>query len=92
MAGLALVLPCSPEAMISELRRWPGVSTLEDLKECLDFSSKAWASLYCQLHGAELLLEVRQCGRVPTWRLRGPALLHAAMARWRRPTPAAMDS
>lgn len=51
--------PRSPESMLSELRRWPGSSTLEDLKECLDFSSSAWASLYCQLHGAELLLEVR---------------------------------
>ncbi|GAB4818742.1 hypothetical protein N2152v2_005788 [Parachlorella kessleri] len=47
----------SPENMVSELRRWPGVPTLEDLKECLDFSSSAWAGLYCQLHGAELLLE-----------------------------------
>lgn len=45
--------------MVQELRRWPGVSTLEDLKECLDFSSSAWAALYCQLHGAELVLEVR---------------------------------
>ncbi|KAL0049978.1 hypothetical protein WJX82_001917 [Trebouxia sp. C0006] len=47
----------SPENMMSEVQRWPSRPTLEDLKECLDYCSTSWVSLYCRLGGAHLLLE-----------------------------------
>ena len=50
--------PRSPETMLAALRRWPAARTLEDVKECLDYCSKAWLQLFCRLGGAPLLLEV----------------------------------
>ncbi|KAK9830554.1 hypothetical protein WJX72_012430 [[Myrmecia] bisecta] len=47
----------SPENMISEVRRWPSVRTLEDLRECLSFGATSWIAVYCRLGGAELLME-----------------------------------
>ena len=51
----------SPENMLHEVRRWPASKTLEDLKDCLDFCNTSWIALFCQLGGAELLLQVRAC-------------------------------
>ena len=47
-----------PQEMIAEVRQWPHPSVLAKLKECLDFSSSAWVSLYLELGGTELLLDV----------------------------------
>ncbi|KAK9800865.1 hypothetical protein WJX73_002751 [Symbiochloris irregularis] len=47
----------SPDNMMEEVRRWPSSKTLEDLKDCLDFCSTQWTSLFCRLGGAPLLLQ-----------------------------------
>ncbi|BDA46913.1 probable formin-like protein 13 at C-terminar half [Coccomyxa sp. Obi] len=47
----------SPDAMIRDVQRCPSVRCLMDLKDCLDFCSTSWVSLFCQLGGANLLLQ-----------------------------------
>ena len=49
---------CSPDGMIRSVRNCPSASMLADLKDCLDFCSNSWVSLFCQLGGADLLLQV----------------------------------
>jgi len=44
--------------MIRDVQRCPSVRCLMDLKDCLDFCSTSWVSLFCQLGGATLLLQV----------------------------------
>lgn len=44
--------------MIRDVQRCPSLRCLMDLKDCLDFCSTSWVSLFCQLGGASLLLQV----------------------------------
>lgn len=44
--------------MMRDVQRCPSVRCLMDLKDCLDFCSTSWVSLFCQLGGADLLLQV----------------------------------
>ena len=53
------IAPCSPEGMIRSVQSCPGASSLADLKDCLDFCSNSWVSLFCRQGGAALLLQAR---------------------------------
>lgn len=48
--------PPSPESMLGALQRWPGSTSLEAVKECLDFRPASWAAACCALRGAEAVL------------------------------------
>eukprot|EP00891_Asterochloris_glomerata_P002244 jgi/Astpho2/2244/fgenesh1_pg.00040_%23_71_t len=53
----------SPEAMVTEVQRWPSRHTLDYLKECLAYSNTSWVALFCRLGGAGLLLEALELHR-----------------------------
>ena len=44
--------------MIRSVQSCPSASVLADLKDCLDFCSNSWVSLFCRQGGAALLLQV----------------------------------
>ncbi len=71
---------CSPDAMLRDVQRCPSVRCLMDLKDCLDFCSTSWVSLFCQLGGAELLLQVFFLWCPASWkkpRIKNEASIHA---------------
>lgn len=49
---------CSPDGMIKSVRSCPSASALTDLKDCLDFCSTSWVSLFCRQGSVALLLQV----------------------------------
>ena len=49
---------CSPDGMIRSVQNCPSASMLADLKDCLDFCSNSWVSLFCRQGGIALLLQV----------------------------------
>ncbi len=49
---------CSPDGMIRSVQNCPSASMLTDLKDCLDFCSNSWVSLFCRQGGTALLLQV----------------------------------
>ena len=49
---------CSPDGMMRSVQACPSASMLADLKDCLDFCSNSWVSLFCRQGGTALLLQV----------------------------------
>ncbi|CAL5224111.1 g6743 [Coccomyxa viridis] len=47
----------SPDSMIRSVQNCPSASMLTDLKDCLDFCSNSWVSLFCRQGGTALLLQ-----------------------------------
>ena len=48
----------SPDGMLRSVQACPSASMLADLKDCLDFCSNSWVSLFCRQGGTALLLQV----------------------------------
>eukprot|EP00798_Chlamydomonas_sp_ICE-L_P020827 gene20827-27657_t len=46
-----------PEAMLSEVRRSPCAPQLAALRDCLDYCSSHWITMFCRLDGVQLLME-----------------------------------
>ena len=68
----------SPDGMIRSVQNCPSASMLTDLKDCLDFCSNSWVSLFCRQGGTTLLLQV--CIGMPMPHAGSSRLFHSLMS------------